>query len=105
MVTGRVEALLGDGWRRGRQRRLRLHLRRLLTVVFLLYVALLLVRTEWQIGRLRQRIAETQRALSAEAARTRALQAELQAAETDAYVEKLAREELGLVRPGEIAYN
>ena len=57
-----------------------------------------------QLADQRRTVAEARARLAALEAERRGLEAEIAALETDAELERLAREELGYVRPGEVGY-
>lgn len=57
-----------------------------------------------QIVEADQRVSEARSSLARLEAENRSLEADVAALQTDAEIERLAREKLGYVRPGEIAY-
>lgn len=72
--------------------------------VLLASFLLTLWEQEKRITRLREENAVMQAELDAEALRLAALEGDLANASSDAYVERLAREELGFVKDGEIKF-
>jgi cell division protein FtsB len=72
--------------------------------VAVIVINLLIVFGSQQIGfyRAERRVSELRNKISVERERTALLQAELAYRDTDEFVEKVARRELGLVYPGEI---
>ncbi len=61
-------------------------------------------KQEQQIARIEQRQLELSRQLAEAAADYAALQELQQLAGSDAYIEKVARDQLGMVRPGELVF-
>lgn len=68
------------------------------------YTAVSFWSLDQRLTDMRRDAAELQQQLEARQQHGRELQAEINNLQTDAYVEKVAREQLGLIRPGEIRY-
>lgn len=75
----------------------------LLVAVFALYMSISYVTGFLQIWRVQKEIARVRAQIEAIEAHNQALREELAYLESDEYIEKVAREELGLVMPGETA--
>lgn len=75
-----------------------------LLAVILLLLAMMAIGPARQLYLERQTIANDERQLQSGTAETARLTAQLQALQDPNYVEQLARQELGYVRPGETAY-
>ena len=86
----------------GRRNRLRLRGRTLLVLAVLAYCSAVMVRAEWQIYQLRKDLAAVQAKREILTQRRQALEEELRRLGDPKYLERVAREELGLVRPGEV---
>lgn len=82
----------------------RFKIRHLLLLTFLIYVGFTLVSQQMKLVEMSRREdqirQEIERALEEQAA----LKREIELLHTDDYVEALARDELGLIKPGEIIY-
>jgi cell division protein FtsB len=85
-----------------RRRRLRFRPARFLTAIIVLNVLIVLFSQQLQFYRADRRVSELRTAISVERARTELLQAELAYRDTEEFIERIARRELGLVYPGEI---
>lgn len=82
----------------------RFNFKRLLLTVFVLYAGVTLINQQVAIGKLDKiRTEKTQQIQSIKQENAR-LTKEIENANTDTYKEKMAREQLGLVKPGEIIY-
>ncbi len=78
--------------------------RRWLLLGLMLYIGVIMAVQEVSLVKIRRERAAVARELSAAHERNRRLWQQIRALRTDAYIEKAAREELGLTRPGEILY-
>ncbi|MBI4498026.1 MAG: septum formation initiator family protein [Chloroflexi bacterium] len=74
----------------------------LVAVTLLLYFSVAIVGRMVQMYELRQEQARLEQELAALAARRQELERLKEEADSDAYLERVAREHLGLVKPGEI---
>ncbi|MGE5591669.1 MAG: cell division protein FtsL [Bacillota bacterium] len=68
------------------------------------YTAVSFWSLDQRLSDMRRDAAELQQQLEARQQHNRELQAEINNLQTNEYVEKVAREQLGLIRPGEIRY-
>lgn len=75
----------------------------LLVAVFVLYMTVSYATGFIQIWRVKNEIARVRAQIEAIEAHNQALREELAYLQSDEYIEKVAREELGLVMPGETA--
>jgi len=73
----------------------------LVALAFFLYIAASYAAGFAEIWRLKGEIRKVQEEIAAAEAQNEALRRELEYLQSDEYIEKAAREELGLVRPGE----
>lgn len=85
----------------GRQR---FRLRRLLLIGFLLYMGLLLLWQEVISFRLSRELADFKDQIRAAHEQNAKLHTQIRDMKSDAYIEKMAREQLGLTRPGEVPF-
>lgn len=69
---------------------------------FFVYLLFVLLQQQISINRLKRQEAELAAEIQAARQRSQGLRAQLRAQQADAFVEKVAREELGLTRAGEI---
>lgn len=88
--------------RRQRARRWRIRPARLLTAIAVAYVVVVLCSQQIQFYRAERRVSELRAAIAVERERTALLQAEIAYRDTNEFIERIARRELGLVYPGEI---
>lgn len=88
--------------RRATARKIRLRGRTLFLLALLLYCLVLAARAEWQIYHLRRELALAQERRQGLLEQRQTLEKELRRLADPAYLERVAREELGLVRPGEV---
>lgn len=72
-------------------------------LAFFVYMTVSYVTGYIHIWKIKQEIRQIEEEISRAEARNEALREELSYLQSDAYVERVAREELGLVRPGETA--
>ncbi len=84
------------------QRKVRLG--RLLAVIFLAWAVFLFAAQEVRMVRLRAEEAGIRAEINRLQAENEALAAQLKQVQSDEYIEKVAREQLGLVKEGEIPY-
>lgn len=78
--------------------------KRLLITAFVLYAGITLINQQVTIGKLiNVQKEKTQKVESIKLENVK-LSKEIESADTDAYKEKMAREQLGLVKPGEVIY-
>lgn len=84
--------------------RRRLRLRKLLFYGFLAYMGLILVLQEINGFRLHRELAALKREVRAAHEHKTDLQRRIEVMKTDAYIEQMARDQLGLTRPGEITF-
>lgn len=87
-----------------KQTRKRIRWSRLLFIVLLGYFLYLCAGQENQLHMLDSQVSATQERLQFLQAQHAAYEQERQLLQTNGYVEKVAREELGLVKPGETPY-
>ena len=69
-----------------------------------LFLLTIYFKQEQQIARIEQRQSELSRQLAEAAAEYAALQELQQLAGSDAYIENIARDQLGMVKPGELVF-
>jgi|LSQX01.3.fsa_nt_gb cell division protein FtsB len=86
----------------GRTRRL--NWARLLLCCFLAYNLINIAGQEFQLWQLRQDLRAVEQSLTAARQQQEILHNEIERLHTDSYIEQLAREELGMIRQGEIPY-
>lgn len=77
---------------------------RIILAICFLYVLVLLVDQQLQIASVGSQRAEIARQIAVLKEANAALERELELLRTNAYVERVAREQLGLIKPGEIPY-
>jgi len=75
----------------------------LIAAIFMIYMATSYVQGFIQISRIKKEIRRVQEEIAAVEAHNERLRQELIYLQSDEYIEKVARQELGLVRPGETA--
>lgn len=78
--------------------------KRLLITVFVLYAGVTLINQQVTIGKLTKVQNEKMQQIESIKRENAKLTKEVETANTDAYKEKMAREQLGLVKPGEVIY-
>lgn len=88
--------------RRAAGRRIRLRGLTLFLLALVSYCLVITARAEWQIYHLRRELAAAQQRRQSLLEERQALERELRRLADPAYLERVAREELGLVRPGEV---
>ncbi|NLA59012.1 MAG: septum formation initiator family protein [Firmicutes bacterium] len=76
----------------------------LLLSLLLIWVAAGFVNRYVHIAMLKAKIVRVEREIAALETRNEAVRQQLKEMQTDAYIERMAREKLGLVKPGEIVY-
>lgn len=81
--------------------RKKFRLRNLLIVAAVLYVGYVFVSTQLAMNKIKHEINVKQQELAKLKDKNQKLQDEVDMSKTDSYIEKLARERLGLVKPGE----
>lgn len=86
----------------GQTRRLPLRGRVVVLLVLLVYCLVLAARAEWQLYHLRRDLVEAEQKRQALVQQRQSLEKECARLKDPAYLEGVAREELGLVRPGEV---
>ncbi len=72
--------------------------------IFLLYLTLLFCRGQWRINQLKREAQQNRKKIVELAQYNTNLRRKYQNLESDHYIETVAREELGLVKEGEILY-
>jgi Septum formation initiator. len=77
-------------------------LRPFLVIVILLYISYIFVRQQITMNNMKKELAEKQNKYNQLTDKNLNLKDELELSKTDAYMEKLARERLGLIKKGEI---
>lgn len=87
-----------------RHKKFRIRWGKLLFAGFSLYILGLLAVQQLQFWRLEEQQLQVERRIEAAEARNATLQEEIRLLQNPDYVEKLAREELNLLRDGEIPY-
>ncbi|HBG09148.1 MAG: FtsB family cell division protein [Limnochordia bacterium] len=87
-----------------RQRKVRINVGRVLLLVLILWVALGFGKNAWENHKLRREIEGLQRRIAVLEMRREDLEREIAECLSPENVEKIAREQLGLVKPGEILY-
>lgn len=89
---------------RQRRRRMRRRIRwgRFACFLLVAYLALTFGRVEWRIFQANNRVLDLERQIRTEQERAAVMDAEIAYRQTDAYIEMVARRELGLVKPGEV---
>lgn len=85
-------------------RRWRLRWRKLLFYGFLAYMGLILMLQEINGFRLHREITALKREVRSAHEHKSELQRRIEVMKTDAYIEQMARDQLGLTRPGEITF-
>lgn len=78
--------------------------KRLLITGFVLYAGITMINQQVTIGRLAKIQNDKVQKLESIQHENEKLSKEIETANTDAYIEKMAREQLGLVKPGEVIY-
>lgn len=73
-------------------------------VVIIGYIGILIFKQEMYISELNRQTAEAQQRLEQDQRENQALTEEKQKLRQPEYIEKVAREELGMTRPGEVPY-
>lgn len=76
----------------------------LVSLLMILYFSVVLVRGCWHNKRIMQRYAEVQKQLARETELQRELQIKLEQVHEPEFIELTARDKLGLVKPGEVAF-
>lgn len=89
--------------RRRSARRREIKWGRLLASLIIVWALVALGGAEWQMVRAHRNIADLERQIEIEGARAESLAAEIAYRNSAAYIELVARRELGLVKPGEIS--
>lgn len=72
--------------------------------ILMIYLTLLFCRGQWRINQLRREAYQNRRKIVELAQYNTALRGKYKELNSDNYIEKVAREELGLVKKGEILY-
>jgi len=80
------------------------NLKFLVTVLAVLYFLVLAVSQGWRLLSLQRSLAEIEQEISLVRSQNEALQQEVEQLHSPAYLEKLARQELGMVRPDELLF-
>jgi len=73
-------------------------------IIVFIYLAASLVIQQFELLGLQTRVRELERQVENLQAANQELQEQIEYARTDAYIEQVARERLGLVRPNEVLY-
>ncbi len=73
-------------------------------LVVIVYLGCLIIKQEWYLSEVRQETAITQERLNEAQNLNQKLKEEKSNLEKPEYVEKVAREELGMTKPGEVPY-
>ncbi len=79
-------------------------IRHLLFLLFLTYIASTLVMQQFKIGKLTQQETQLKARMKEVTEQRKELEEEISLLHTDEYIERVARDELGLVKPGEYIY-
>lgn len=79
----------------------KLSLKRILIIMASFYVGYILISTQLAMIKIKKEIEVKQQELSKLKEKNQKLQDEVNLSKTDAYIEKLARERLGLIKEGE----
>lgn len=82
----------------------KLNLKRLLISLFMVYAMITLINQQVTIGKLSKIHAEKQQTLDSIQLENQKLVKMIESASTDESIERMAREQLGLVKPGEKVY-
>ncbi|MCG0275807.1 MAG: septum formation initiator family protein [Thermosediminibacteraceae bacterium] len=82
----------------------RIRLGRLLIILFLIYFVYTFTVQQFKINELRRQELELSREMSRLIEERKKLEKEIELLNTESYIEELARDQLGLVKPGEIIY-
>lgn len=82
----------------------KIKIRHLLFFVFLIYVVSTLIFQQFKIANLTQQEAQLKTQMQESIEQREELKKEISLLHTDKYIEKVARDELGLVKPGEFVY-
>ncbi|MFO7152700.1 MAG: septum formation initiator family protein [Bacillota bacterium] len=77
---------------------------RVLLLIFLVYFVYTFTAQQLKINDLKRQEMELSREIERLSAERAELQKEIELLNTDSYIEELARDQLGLVKPGEILY-
>lgn len=77
---------------------------RVLLLIFLVYFVYTFTAQQLKINDLKRQEMELSREIERLSAERAELQREIELLNTDSYIEELARDQLGLVKPGEILY-
>lgn len=81
--------------------RKKINIKKVLSVLALVYVAYVLISTQITTYRIKAQIKVKQDELNTLKEKNQKLQDEIKQSKTDSYIEKLARERLGLIKEGE----
>jgi cell division protein FtsB len=84
------------------RRRWRIRPARLLVAVLIVYVLVIVSAQQVEFYRVGRRVSELRTAIAVERERTALLHGEIAFRDTDEYIERVARRELGLVYQGEV---
>lgn len=79
-------------------------IKKVLIIVFAIYVSITLINQQLTIMRMEDRKAELNEQIQEAKAETEKLNKQLKNASSDAYIEQIAREKLGLIKDGDIIY-
>ncbi|NLU10816.1 MAG: septum formation initiator family protein [Tepidanaerobacter acetatoxydans] len=79
-------------------------IRHLLFLLFLIYVTSTLVMQQCKIAKLAQQETQLKARMKEVTEQRKELEEEISLLHTDEYIERVARDELGLVKPGEYIY-
>ncbi len=82
----------------------RFKIRHLLVLLFLIYTSYTLIVQQIKVNQLSSQEAELKEQIASGIEERDQLKREIELLHTDSYIEKVARDELGLVKPGEFIY-
>lgn len=82
----------------------RFKIRHILVLLFSVYICYTLIIQQFKLHKLANQEAELQTQVRIAVEKRDELKRQIELLHTDSYIEKLAREELGLVKPGELIY-
>jgi len=87
-----------------KKKKRRFKIRHLLIVILAVFLVITLGKQQIKINEIKRKQAIVERDIQEALQQQQKLKEQIELLNTDEYIEKIAREELGLVKPGEIIY-
>lgn len=87
-----------------KEKKRRFKIRHLLIVILAVFLIITLGKQQVKINEIKRKQAIVERDIQEALQQQQKLKEQIELLNTDEYIEKIAREELGLVKPGEIIY-